>query len=70
METAPTAPATDGEVPTAPAKSILYDIAEPERGLTYTLENEVSHLINKPRGKDTHRILVYHGNQQTEVTVD
>ncbi len=70
IDSAVTAPAPDSDDPAAPSSSSLYDIAEPERGLTYTLDNEVSHLINKPRGKDLHKVLVYHGNQATEVTVD
>lgn len=45
------------------------DTAEPERGATFTLDNEVSHLIG-PKNGSRGKILVFHGATSVEVPVE
>ena len=48
----------------------LSDNTAPERGTTYTLDNQVSRLLKKPAGKTGQVILVLRGNTVEEVTLD
>lgn len=45
------------------------DTAEPERGATFTLDNEVSHLIG-PQNGSRGKVLVFHGATSVEVPVE
>ncbi len=61
----------NGAPAASPPKAVadVDEIAEPERGVTYTLDNEVSRLISGPKNGNR-KILVVHGSTAVEITVD
>jgi pilus assembly protein CpaB len=62
--------AQSGEQGTGPTESInVNDIAEPSRGETFTLDNEVSRLIGGSSGAANQTVLVFHGSAQQQVSV-
>lgn len=58
--------ATDATAPAKDPVAAIREIAEPERGRTYTRDSEVSRVIGPSGG---HKVMVFNGGTLTEVSV-